>query len=114
MQEISEKIAAILENSGYTIIFNGEVEGFLSERWEIKFSEKFQRFTIQIFEASIKYPGNVQLDYVPSSFETLFTMLKIGLKDTYTLMKNGTSNGQDLYLKVQEKSRFFDVYIDPK
>lgn len=114
MQEISENIAAILEKGGYTIIFNGEVEGFLSERWEIKFSEKFQRFTVQIFEASIKYPGNVQLDYISPSFETLFTLLKIGLKDTYTIMKNGSSNGQDLYFKVQEKARFFDVYIDPK
>lgn len=114
MQEISERIATILENGGFSILFNSQVEGFLSERWEMKFGGEYKRYNIQIFKAGIKHPGNVQLDLVIPELETLLIMLQIGLKTEYSILKKGSSNGQDLYMKIQEKTNIFDVYIDSK
>lgn len=114
MQQISERIATILENGGFSVLFNNQVEGFLSDRWEMKFSGEFERYNIQIFEAGIKRPGNIQLDLMNSELETLLIMLQIGLKPEFSILKKGSSNGKDLYLKVQNKTQFFDIYIDPR
>ncbi|MHA1556613.1 MAG: hypothetical protein ACTSPM_06715 [Candidatus Heimdallarchaeota archaeon] len=114
MQKISKRIATILENGGFSILYCDQVEGFLSERWEIKFSGENERYKVQIFEAGIKHPGNIQLDYINPLLETLFLLLQIGLKTDFTILKNGSSNGQDIYFKIQDKTEFFDIYIDPK
>ncbi len=114
MQKISERIATILENGEYSILFNSQVEGFLNDRWEIMFSGGYNRFNIQIFEAGIKHPGNVQLNLVNSKFETLLIMLQIGLKPDYSILNKGSSNGKDLYIKIHNETEFFDIYIDPR
>lgn len=114
MQKISERIATILENGGFSILFNSQVEGFLSEHWEVKFSGEYERYNIQIFKAGMKLPGNVQVGLVNPKLETLSIMLQIGLKTEFSIMNKGSSNGQDIYFKVQDKTEFFDIYIDLK
>ncbi|NHJ04647.1 MAG: hypothetical protein EAX90_07485 [Candidatus Heimdallarchaeota archaeon] len=103
---------ALLEND--FIINSCEFkEGFLTERYEIRFSKDNCDYKIQIFEAVADYPGFINYNFEPIDLNEIVKFIhKSLIKTKYQIGKFGSSTGKDYYFKISQKDIHYDVYLD--
>ncbi|HUS51621.1 MAG TPA: hypothetical protein VMZ91_15755 [Candidatus Paceibacterota bacterium] len=88
-------------------------EGFLTERYEIRFSKDNFDYKIQIFEAVADYPGFINYDYELGDLKEIVKFVLEALKRVnFEIGKMGSSTSKDFYIKIKNEEFFFDIYID--
>ena len=111
MEKIAKILSAALLKDDFVINICDFVEGFLTERYEIRFSKGNIDYKIQIFEAVADYPGFINFEYEPTDLKEIVKLVHESLiKAKYQIGKFGSSTGKDFDSKISQKNFHYDIY----
>lgn len=113
MEIVAKLLTDALAKDRFSINACGLNEGFLTERYEIRFSKENRDYKIQIFEAVVEYPGFINYDYEPTELKKISNLITKTIKEAnLQIGKFGSSSGRDFYVKINSDEKYYDIYLD--